>query len=472
MRGYDFDAIRQRHPLAQVAQRTGLYVPYDGRDTMICCPMPDHDDRTPSMILHPATGRYHCFGCGATGDVIQWVRSIYQVPLPRAVRMLEDPGPLPPPPPATITDRHHSPPPAWHAGVAERPDPERSTATNIKEALADAWEYYTHGSLHDTATGYLAGRGIDVAALETETGEPVVGHTSRHATDQLVSRLREKGHDDDVLVDAGLARRVAGRATIDAYRDRVLLAVRDDHGDIVALIGRYHGDRPGVAKYLNPPRTAVYDKSINLYRPTVGHLDDDAQVVICEGTLDALAIAATAAQAGLSAKYAPIVESGLAISPAQWDAILAVHPQPPVICADGDPAGRQTTSRWATQAALQGRESVITTWPDGHDPASWLAQHGPNGLAAITRTRCLNTDRNQLRPRHSAPTVAATLAAQARATGQPVHTAVLQPLAHLTGNGPRTRYAKAAARYLPDGVANDEIATALYLAREATTITR
>ena len=143
MRGYDFDAIRQRHPLAQVARRTGLYVPYGGRDTMICCPMPDHDDRTPSMILHPATGRYHCFGCGATGDVIQWVRSIYQVPLPQAVRMLEDPGPLPPPPPATITDRHHSPPPAWHARGAERPNPERSTTTNIKKALADAWEYYT-----------------------------------------------------------------------------------------------------------------------------------------------------------------------------------------------------------------------------------------------------------------------------------------------------------------------------------------
>jgi len=458
--GIDFDALRQHHRLADVARRTGLALHHDDGDTMVCCPMPTHDDRTPSMMLHLTTDRFHCFGCGATGDVIQWVRDIYGVRIVEAVEMLEHPGPLPPPPPGTVTDRHpvSRATSAIRIGQVERPDPARSTEAEVRAALADAWDYYSHGTLHDTATAYLARRGIDVGALETDIGEPVVGHTSHNAPDQLVARLRANGHSDDVLVDAGLGRRVAGRALIDTYRHRVVVAVRDDHGTVVGLIGRYDGTRADVPKYLNPPRTAVYDKSVNLYRPMLHHLDNDAQIVLCEGTLDALAIAACAAQAGSSAKYAPIVESGLAISPAQWDTILAVNHQPLVICADGDPAGRQASARWATDAALRGRESVITTWPEGHDPASWLAEHGIDGLAAVTRAGCLNADRRELRPRHSAPTVVATLGAEARQAGRPVELAVLYPLGLLSNPGARTRYATTAARYLAGGVVSNAIA--------------
>ena len=461
MSGIDFDALRLRHRLADVARRSGLALHHDGGDTMVCCPMPTHNDRTPSMMLHLCTDRFHCFGCGATGDVIQWVRDIYGVRVTEAVEMLERSGPLPPPPPGAVTDRHRISRPVTSTiriAQAERPDPARSTAADIRAALADAWGYYSYGALHDAATSYLAGRGIDVGALEAEVGEPVVGHTAHKAPDQLVARLRANGHSDDVLVDAGLARRVCGRPMIDTYRHRVVVAVRDDHGAVVGLIGRYDGKRADVPKYLNPPRTCVYDKSVNLYRPMLQHLDDDAQVVLCEGTLDALAIAACAAQAGSSAKYAPIVESGLAISPAQWDTILAVHHQPLMICADGDPAGHQASTRWATEAALRGRESVITTWPEGHDPASWLAEHGVDGLAAVTRAGCLNADRRELRPRHSAPIVVATLGAEARQAGQPVDTAVLHPLGIITGCGPRTRYARAAAWYLAGAVVNDAIA--------------
>ena len=469
MTGIDFDAVRARHRLAEVARRTGLAVHQDGGDTMVCCPMPTHDDRTPSMMLHLSTDRFHCFGCGASGDVIQWVRSIYEVRVAEAIRMLEHPGPLPPTPPGAITDRHHTRHPV---AQAERPDPARSTKADVQAALADAWGYYSDGALHDTATSYLAGRGIDVAALEAEVGEPVVGHTPRNAPDQLVARLRAKGHSDDVLVDAGLARRVSVRPMIDTYRHRVIVAVRDDRGVVVALIGRYDGERANVPKYLNPPRTTVYDKSVNLYRPTLHRLDNDAQVVLCEGTLDALAIAACAAQGGLSAKYAPVVESGLAISPAQWGTILAIHHQPLVICADGDPTGHQASVRWATEAALRGRESVITTWPEGHDPASWLAEHGRDGLSAVTRRGCLNADRRELRPRHSAPIVVAALAAEARLAGRPVDLAVLHPLGLLTGHGPRTRHARAAARYLAGGVVNDAIASSDNRAQVAIAVAR
>ncbi len=91
----DFLAVRSRHRLGDVARRTGYPVDVASGDVMVCCPRPDHDDSTPSAILHLDTDRYHCFGCGATGDVVQWVRDIYGVGVAEAVKKLEAGGPLP-----------------------------------------------------------------------------------------------------------------------------------------------------------------------------------------------------------------------------------------------------------------------------------------------------------------------------------------------------------------------------------------
>ena len=119
-------------------------------------------------------------------------------------------------------------------------------------------------------------------------------------------------------------------------------------------------------------RTVAYDKSSadGLYRPTQHSLDADGQVAVCESTIDALAVASSAASVGMTSKFAPVAESGTAISRPQWEAILALNPLPPVLCGDGDPAGQGASLRWAVDAASMGRETCITRWPRGEDPAS------------------------------------------------------------------------------------------------------
>ena len=380
----DFGSVRTRHPLADVARRTGLDVPTSSGDYKVCCPMPDHDDPRPSMVLHLRTDRFHCFGCGAHGDVIEWVRSIYRVSVSEAVGMLDAGGSFPP-----ILSRSTGLPNtranARPVSAAELPDLNRTSAERVREALAEAWSYYSYARLHDEGFNYLQSRGIFVVGLEAELGRPVVGHTPHKSPDQLIARLKEKGFTDDELVDAGLARRAPGRPMIDAFRDRVVVPVRDGTGDVIGFIGRYDGTRDDVPKYLNCTKTITYDKSVNLYRPSQHGLDPDAQVIVCEGTLDALALAATAASVGLSAKFAPVVESGLAISDMQWYTILSIHPGSIVLCADGDEAGRRANAQWAAELAKRGRDSVITFWPDGDDPASYFAKHGSAGLASVTR---------------------------------------------------------------------------------------
>jgi DNA primase len=207
------------------------------------------------------------------------------------------------------------------------------------------------------------------------------------------------GFTDNELIDAGLGLRVTDGRVIDFFRDRLILAVTADTGSIGGLLGRdITGQSP--VKYLNPPTTATYKKNETLYRPTHRPLAPDGEVVVCEGPIDALAIAAQASTAGISDRFAPVAACGTVLSEHQIDTILAMHRRAPVLAGDGDPPGRQANLDWAKRMLAYGRESVITNWPEGDDPASWLAARGPDGLIAVTRRGCLEDHSGTLRPRH------------------------------------------------------------------------
>lgn len=399
----DFAAVRERHSLAATVRRTGYSLAEDTGDVFVSCPMPGHDDSTPSMLLHLDQGRYHCFGCGASGDVVQWVRDIYGLDARQAVDRLDSNRQrFTDPPQGAVrvpTVRTRRPP------RSEQPDLDRTPAARALEALQEAWRVYTLPKLAQKAADYLADRGIDATSLAGAPGfGNIVGHTPRNP-DQLVNHLRNCGFSDDELIDAGLARRYDNRPLTDAFQRRVLLPVRDKHGNAIGIIGRsiLGEDRRIAAKYLNPPRTVIYDKSRALYTPgRFHHMPPDGQVVIVEGSIDALAIAAAAHTAGLTDRFQPVSTSGLAFSDSQIDSILALHPRAPVIALDGDQPGRHAAAQLAARLAIRGREAAIVTWPPNHDPASWLAEHGPNGLAALTRRGCLEANGTELRPHHAA----------------------------------------------------------------------
>jgi len=135
----------------------------------------------------------------------------------------------------------------------------------------------------------------------------------------------------------------------------------------------------------------------------------DGQVVIVEGSIDALAVAAAAQAAGMSNRYRAVSTSGLGFSDSQIDQILSIHCRAPVIALDGDQAGRDAAAQLAARFAMRGREAAIVSWPAGDDPASWLAERGPDGLVALTRRGCLEADGSELRPHHAAPEAAQVL---------------------------------------------------------------
>jgi DNA primase len=467
----DTEALLARHSLSSVLRRCGLFVPDPGpgvRDEWRShCPLPGHPPPAvpgrskASFAAHlqgRMAGRWHCFACETGGDAISLVQAFSQVGFKEAVGLLEAGGRLPRgnDPHVEFRPARRGPGGALSWDVApgsdqERPDPLRTSPDRLAATLAEAWSYYSLPGLCALARRRLSERGIDLSALEDKEHRVLAGHTPRSRTG-LSDHLRRRGFSDDEAVDAGLVSRHADGRVEDLFTHRLLLPVRGAHGQVVGLIGRdvSGGER---AKYLNSPTTALYDKSRDLYFPSrqVGRV---ANLVVVEGVLDALAIDAAAAAEGR--EVAAVATSGVALTLRHRHQLAARSAGPPVLCADGDAAGRAATARWVTELSAAGQEVAATVLPEPFDPADWLADRGPEGLSAFVRRGCLEAGPGELRPVHAGRFLAERLAAEGHELGPAL--ATLGGLgAGLRNAASRRRFAEQAALGLaraglgPDG---------------------
>jgi len=385
---FDVAALRHSHPIETVVASSGVELARRGQGFMGCCPF--HEDSTASLSVGGVPDRFHCFGCGVGGDVIEYVARFTGLSFVDAVRVLESGTTFRGVQPATVDQ---VPRPARTA--AHTTTPERAHTINHL-----AWEFFTTPANISVAEAYLRElRGIDVGALcAAGGGEPIVGYAS---TDwrALTQHLLRRGVTDNELLELDLAQRSRGGDLVDTYRGRLIVPVLRAGGRIDGFIGRDTIGDPRAPKYRNPTRTPTFDKSTALYRPTHHGLDRDANVVIVEGALDALAIAATAALGGEPSMFAPATTSGVTVSAVQAQTVLALHPKPPVIALDGDRAGREGTDRWLRALCIErGRPALVSRLPDGVDPAEWLQHQGVSGLPAFDRRGCLDVPTEAPRP--------------------------------------------------------------------------
>lgn len=397
------DRLKAAHPVVDVLARLGLPEP-DGASRSIPCPSTGHEDSNPSAVVYPPGakdpgGHVHCYGCGfhadtidlvrevtglrGLGQVAQWLEgtSTYTATTARAAR-------------ATTSPRAEESP--WRTQVT------RTSAERVMAANAAAWEYWTVPKLEARAMGYLTERGVpDASALRGAAG-PIVGHTPASSTG-LVEQLTRRGFTAAEIIDAGLgfARDPENvppggqPELVDTMRRRVVFPLRDVDGRIRGFAGRDVSGLSGqegskVAKYRNTGATAAYTKGDHVYRPSPARPETGkGAVVLVEGYLDAIAIAAAAHAAGGARQVVPIATGGTALTDRQADVVAAVNgPGPVMVCGDADEAGRHAAAAWATACATRRMEVVHLTLPDGHDPASWLRAH-PGDLVAFQLAGCL-----------------------------------------------------------------------------------
>jgi DNA primase len=351
------DEIRARVALADVIGRR-VKLTRRGRELLGLCPF--HNEKTPSFSVVEDKGFYHCFGCGAHGDVIGFVMRHENLPFPEAVERLAGE--------AGIAVPQLSP----EERVRER---ERHSLYSVVEAACAWFEAQLAAPAGARAREYLEGRGVSAAMVETfRLG---FAPDSRGA---LKTALAGQDISEAMMLAAGLLVQPedSGREPYDRFRGRLIFPITDRRGRVIAFGGRILGE--GEPKYLNSPETAVFHKGTHLYGYALAaeRARRKNSVVAVEGYMDVIALH----QAGITNAVAPL---GTAITEAQVEALWRLAPEP-VLCFDGDVAGRRAAFRAGERVLprLRAGHSLRFAWlPAGEDPDSLLGDGGPERLREV-----------------------------------------------------------------------------------------
>ncbi|MFN3980436.1 MAG: DNA primase [Caldilinea sp.] len=359
------DEVKQRVDIVELISR---YTPLKRAGSVYKGLCPFHSERTPSFVVFPHSGTWHCFGaCGTGGDVFGFVMRKENLTFREALELL-----------------------ANQVGVELKPvesDARGEQRSRLYEANEAAATFYQQTLAHHPAAAdaraYLERRGIDPATIANfRLGFAPTGWSN------LRDHLLERGFSLDVLLEAGLIKRSEERqTTFDAFRNRVLFPICDRQGRVIGFGGRVLDD--GVPKYLNTSETPLFIKSHIVYGLDLAHrsIRERDQVVIVEGYMDVIA----AHQHG----YTNVVACmGTSLTAEQ---LQQLHRQTNnfVLALDADAAGQQATIRGlnqARQALARVRKPVvapggkvqfedrlganlfITTLPEGRDPDDVIRQ--------------------------------------------------------------------------------------------------
>jgi DNA primase len=345
--------LRARTPIAAVVGRR-VRLTRSGKKWKGCCPF--HAERSPSFYVYD--DGFHCFGCGAHGDVISFVMQSLGLGFIDAVGQLSAEAGL------TL------PKPTPEAAEAER---RRLDLVGVLEAAAR--QYQRHLALPEGrgARDYLSNRGLTEATME-RFGLGWAGERGR-----LVADMLRQGIEMAQLEEAGLMRRdEASARSFELFSNRVMFPIRDRRGSVISFGGRTLGT--GQPKYLNGPETAVFAKCRTLYGFDMARdeVRNGEALVVMEGYTDVIA----AALAGFGGTVAPL---GTALTQEQMEELWRVSPCP-VLCFDGDGAGFRAAAR-AMDMALPmlppARLLKFATLPAGEDPDSLLQKHGRAALQTV-----------------------------------------------------------------------------------------
>ncbi|KAB0679761.1 DNA primase [Aureimonas leprariae] len=356
------DDIRSRVPISDVI---GRRVTWDRRksqpargDYWACCPF--HGEKSPSFHCEDAKGRYHCFGCGVSGDHFRFLTECEGMSFPEAVERLAGEAGLPMP--------------ARDPEAAKRDEARGS----ILDALKLAAGFFVQ-SLHEAdgakARAYLRDRGLSAATQKT--------FGLGYAPDSR-SRLKEflggKGIGKAEIEKAGLV--VTGETIAvpyDRFRDRIMFPIEDARERPIAFGGRAMS-ADAQAKYLNSPETEVFNKGSNLFNLARARraVKEAGTLILVEGYVDVIALY----QAGFANAVAPL---GTALTDRQLELAWRTTAEP-ILCFDGDAAGLKAAHR-AADVALPllkpGRSLRFALLPGGKDPDDLVRESGPDAFREV-----------------------------------------------------------------------------------------
>ena len=310
------------------------------------CLCPFHSEKTPSCTIYNDTQSFYCFGCGAGGDVISFIKRIENLSYIEAVRFL-----------------------AERAGITMPENDGRSDESVRKKART----YEINREAAKFFFKYLLSgpdkRGLEYFKERKLTPQTIKKYGLGYAPDDwhvLRDHLRSLGYRDEELITADVCK-YSDRGAYDNFRGRVMFPIIDLRGNVIAFGGRIIGDKKG-PKYVNTADTPVFKKSRNLFSLNHAKNSSSKRLILAEGYMDVISIN----QAGFENVVATL---GTALTPEQAR-LMSQYASEIIISYDSDEAGQTATRRAINLLSAAGLNTKILKIPDAKDPDEYIKKFG------------------------------------------------------------------------------------------------
>jgi DNA primase len=360
IRDDDVEAVRERTDMLKLVSGY-LTLKKAGADRYVgLCPF--HTEKTPSFSVSPGKGMYYCFGCGAGGDAIRFVREVEHLEFAEAVeRLAKEAG---------VTLRYEGDSPEQRRAAGRRQSLHRAN----EEAAALYHRMLLEGREGEDARRYLAERGMDRDTIEAFG----IGYAPRYP-DFLLRRLA-RSLSPEILIEAGLALRDNNGDVRDRFRGRITFPVHDLAGRAVGIGARIlPGEREEGPKYLNSPETPVYRKGevlYNLHRAKAA-VSRTGEIHVVEGYTDVIGLARVGIETA-------VATCGTALGEGHFR-LASRFAQRMVLAFDSDEAGARAAERAFQFLEAYPVQPVVLILPEGQDPADFVRARGGEALRELAR---------------------------------------------------------------------------------------
>ncbi|NEG63240.1 DNA primase [Pantoea agglomerans] len=328
-----------------------------GKNFHACCPF--HNEKTPSFTVNGEKQFYHCFGCGAHGNAIDFLMNFDRLEFVESIEEL-------------ATSHGLDVPYEAGNGPSQMERHQRQSLYQLMENLNGFYQQGLQQSSAQPARDYLDRRGLSAEIIN----HFAIGYAPA-GWDNVLKRFGKQSEDRESLMEAGMLVSNDKGRTYDRFRDRVMFPIRDKRGRVIGFGGRVLGnDTP---KYLNSPETPIFHKGRQLYGlyEAVKNHPEPARLLVVEGYMDVVALA----QYGIDYAVASLGTS----TTAEHIQLLFRSSDTVICCYDGDRAGREAAWR-ALETALpymnDGRQLRFMFLPDGEDPDTLVRKEGKDAFEA------------------------------------------------------------------------------------------
>ena len=327
-----------------------------GKNYSACCPF--HNEKTPSFSVSQEKQFYHCFGCGAHGNAIDFMMEFERLEFPEAIEELASFLGL------DVPREQRS-----GSNFNQQPRANSEQKRSLYDLMGSIAQFYRDQlklSSSKVAIEYLKGRGL--------SGEIVQKFGIGYVPDEWDSVRKNfaRGRDaEEMLTSAGMLVENDNGHRYDRCRGRIMFPIRDRRGRVIGFGGRVLGE--GTPKYLNSPETPIFHKGKELYGlyEVLQAYREPPQILVTEGYMDVVALAQYGVDYSVASLGTSTTGDHLQVLFRQTSAVIC--------CYDGDNAGRQAAWRALENALpyLNGNKTLKFMFlPDKEDPDSFIRQNG------------------------------------------------------------------------------------------------